>query len=87
MPCQERTAAGNSSLIKLILGEDIPHTGEIRLSGELKISYISQDTSLLRGTLSAFAEKRGLDGALFRAVLRKLGLERVQFEKMDRRVQ
>ena len=76
-----KNGCGKSSLIKLILGEDIPHTGEIRLAGGLKISYISQDTSMLRGTLSAFAEKRGLDGALFRTVLRKLGLERVQFEK------
>lgn len=76
-----KNGCGKSSLIKLILGEDIPHTGEIRLAGGLKISYISQDTSMLRGSLSAFAEKRGLDGALFRTVLRKLGLERVQFEK------
>ena len=76
-----KNGCGKSSLIKLILGEDIPHTGEILLAGGLKISYISQDTSMLRGSLSAFAEKRGLDGALFRTVLRKLGLERVQFEK------
>ena len=76
-----KNGCGKSSLIKLILGEDIPHTGEIHLAGGLKISYISQDTSRLNGTLSAFAEKQGLDDALFRTVLRKLGLERVQFEK------
>lgn len=76
-----KNGCGKSSLIKLILGEDIPYTGEVHLAGGLKISYISQDTSRLNGTLSDFAEKRGLDGSLFRAVLRKLGLERVQFEK------
>lgn len=76
-----KNGCGKSSLIKLILGEDIPHTGEIHLAGGLKISYISQDTSRLNGTLSGFAEKQGLDDALFRTVLRKLGLERVQFEK------
>ena len=76
-----KNGCGKSSLIKLILGEDIPHTGEVHLAGGLKISYISQDTSRLNGTLSDFAEKRGLDGSLFRTVLRKLGLERVQFEK------
>lgn len=76
-----KNGCGKSSLIKLILEEDIPHTGEVHLAGGLKISYISQDTSRLNGTLSAFAEKRGLDDSLFRTVLRKLGLERVQFEK------
>lgn len=69
------------SLIKLILGEDIPHTGEVYIAGGLKISYISQDTSRLKGDLASFAERRGLDDALFRTVLKKLGLERVQFEK------
>lgn len=76
-----KNGCGKSSLIKLILGKDIPHTGEVHLAGGLKISYISQDTSRLNGTLSSFAEKRGLDDSLFRTVLRKLGLERVQFEK------
>ena len=46
----------------------------------LRISYISQDTSYLRGTLSEFAAEYGLDGSLFRTVLAKLGLERSQFE-------
>lgn len=69
------------SLIKLILGEDIPHTGEVYIAGGLKISYISQDTSRLKGDLASLAERRGLDDALFRTVLKKLGLERVQFEK------
>ena len=36
---------------------------------------------LMKGDLASFAERRGLDDALFRTVLKKLGLERVQFEK------
>ena len=76
-----KNGCGKSSLIKLILGEDIPHTGEVYIAGGLKISYISQDTSRLKGDLASFAERRGLDDALFRTVLKKLGLERVQFEK------
>ena len=67
--------------MKLLLGEDIPHTGEVYLAGGLKISYIPQDASRLSGTLCSFAEKHGLDDALFRTVLKKLGLERIQFEK------
>ncbi len=76
-----KNGCGKSSLMKLILGEDIPHTGKVYLTGGLKISYIPQDASRLRGTLSSFAEKQGLDDALFLTVLTKLGLERVQFEK------
>ena len=76
-----KNGCGKSSLIRLILGEDVPHTGELYTAGGLSISYISQDTSYLRGNLSEFASEYGLDGSLFRTVLTKLGLERPQFEK------
>ena len=45
------------------------------------ISYVPQDTSCLWGRLSEFAEGMGLDETLFKALLRKLGFSRVQFEK------
>ncbi len=76
-----KNGCGKTSLIKLILGKDIPHTGEVYISGGLKISYISQDTSHLSGRLPEFAAKRGLEETLFYTILKKLGLERVQFEK------
>lgn len=76
-----KNGCGKSSLIRLILGEDIPHTGEVYIAGGLKISYISQDTSHLKGRLPEFAAGHGLDETLFYTVLKKLGLERVQFEK------
>ena len=41
----------------------------------------SQDTSHLRGRLPDFSAGHGLDETLFYTVLKKLGLERVQFEK------
>lgn len=76
-----KNGCGKSSLIKLILGQDIPHTGETVIAGGLQISYISQDTSHLQGDLSSFAREYGISDALFRTVLKKLGLNRVQFEK------
>lgn len=76
-----KNGCGKSSLIKLILDENIPHTGEVYTAGGLKISYISQDTLHLKGSLLEFALSRGLDDTLFYTVLKKLGLERVQFEK------
>jgi len=42
---------------------------------------VSQDTSFLKGTLNAYAYENGIDESLFKALLRKLGFERVQFEK------
>ena len=37
--------SGKSSIIKLLCGQEIPHTGEIWRGSGLTISYVSQDTS------------------------------------------
>ena len=78
---QGKNGSGKTSLIKLILGEDIPHSGSIKVANNLVISYVSQDTSFLRGGLKEFAWERGLDETLFKAILRKLDFSRMQFEK------
>ena len=76
-----RNGSGKSSILKLICGQDIPYTGNLQVGGGLKISYVSQDTSFLRGSLSDLAREGGIDESLFKAILRKLDFERVQFEK------
>lgn len=76
-----RNGSGKSSILKLICGEDIAYTGTFRKASQLKISYVSQDTSYLRGGLTDYAEEHGIDESLFRAILRKLDFSRVQFEK------
>lgn len=76
-----RNGCGKSSLVKLLLGEKIPYTGKLYLANNLKISYIPQDASFLSGDLKDFACTYGLDESLFKAILRKLGFERIQFEK------
>ena len=73
--------SGKSSLLKLILGQDIRHDGELSLAPGLKISYVPQDTSFLRGPLGDFILERGIDESLFKAVLRKLGFSREQFDR------
>lgn len=70
-----------SSILKLICGEDIVYTGDLQKGSGLKISYVSQDTSYLSGSLTEYALQNGIDENLFKAILRKLDLERVQFEK------
>lgn len=72
---------GKTSLLKLILGADIPHSGAVERASGLSISYVSQDSAGLQGTLPDFARSRGIDGTLLRTILRKLGFARVQFEK------
>ncbi len=59
----------------------IGHTGAVTVGAGLVISYVPQDTSYLKGNLSDFAEENNVDESLFKAVLRKLDFERVQFEK------
>jgi len=83
----ERTAlegpngSGKSSLLKLLMGEEVPHRGTVRVGPGLAVSYVPQDTSRLAGSLTRFAEQSGVDESLFKAILRKMDFERVQFEK------
>ena len=74
---------GKSSIIKLILNSDenLIKTGTFEVASGLTISYISQDTSFLKGSLKEFCLKRGLDESIFLSVLRQLDFERVQFVK------
>ncbi|MFC4306779.1 Lsa family ABC-F type ribosomal protection protein [Cohnella boryungensis] len=73
--------SGKSSVLKLICGEDIPHSGSLRIGSQLQISYVSQDTSHLRGSLTEFARSSGIEDSLFKTILRKLDFSRAQFEK------
>jgi len=47
-----RNGSGKSSLLKLVIGEQIEHTGLVQIASGLVISYVPQDTSHLYGTLS-----------------------------------
>ena len=76
-----KNGCGKSSLLKLIMGENIPHSGEIKLNPALKISYVPQSTSDLRGDIESFVHGAAVDTTLFLTNLRKLGVERAQFEK------
>ena len=66
---------------KLLLGEEIPHSGTVETMSGLVVSYVSQNTDHLRGSLTEFVRTQGLDGSRFRTILRKLDVPREQFEK------
>ena len=82
---------GKSTLIKAILraadAEETSDVSKIYTSGTLEvasglvISYVSQDTSGLTGSLKDFAKAKDLDYSLFLTLLKKLDMNRVQFEK------
>ena len=78
---QGPNGSGKSSIIKLLCGENIPHSGTVRLGSGLTISLVTQDTSHLRGKLSDLARNSGIDESLFLAMLAKLDVPKAQMEK------
>ena len=89
--------SGKSSVIKSILsdekitllntlpGETINDNqiigGLHEVAHGIRVSYISQDTSYLTGSLTRYIDINSLDATLFKAILRQLDFERIQFEK------
>ena len=76
-----KNGCGKSSILKLLYGHSIDYLGIIERGSNLTISYVPQDTSRLRGTLSDFAFSEHIDESLFKAILHKMGFQRQQFEK------
>ena len=62
-------------------GLPVIESGVCETASGLTISYINQDTSMLKGSIQAFCRARGLEESLFCAILRQLDMERVQFLK------
>lgn len=76
-----KNGSGKSSILKLILGKNISYQGTIKVGSQLKISYINQETTHLKGSLKDFAAQHEIDESLFKTILRKLDFSRIQFEK------
>ena len=52
---QGKNGCGKSSIIKLLCGEDVPHTGTLKTASGLMASYIPQSAEGLSGTLRDYA--------------------------------
>lgn len=59
----------------------VTEKGLLKAASGLTVSYVSQDTSFLKGSISKFCGNRQLDESLFCALLRKLDFGRAQFVK------
>ncbi len=70
---QQKNSAG--------MGLPAIESGVCEAAAGLVISYVSQDTSMLKGSIQAFCKARGLEESLFCAILRQLDMDRVQFRK------
>lgn len=71
---------GKSSIMKLLMGEKISYSGNISIVQDLKISYVSQDTSFLRGSLVDFTENSNINPTLFRTLLAKMDFSASLFD-------
>lgn len=86
-----KNGCGKSSILKAILHENnqdyenksvpVLKSGRIEIPNQIIISYCSQDTSMLHGTIKEFAAKNDIDETLFMTILRKLDFSRIQFDK------
>ena len=73
--------SGKSSLLRLLCGWAAPHSGSVVTAPGLVVSYVPQEAGALAGSLADYARAEGVDESLLKAILRKMGFERVQFEK------
>lgn len=73
--------SGKSSLLKLLGGAALDHTGRLALGNGLVVSQVPQDTEGLRGLPGDFARESGVDLSRFFTILRKLDFQRALFER------
>lgn len=76
-----KNGCGKSSLLKLLLGEKIDYQGSLFVKRDLIISYVSQDIGWLKGNLKELTREKLIDESLLKTILRKMGFERIEFEK------
>ncbi len=76
-----KNGCGKSSLLKLLVDPKRVHNGKIDCASNLIISYVSQDTSFLQGTLTQYAKQYDIDETLYKTLLRKMGFERWLFDQ------
>lgn len=55
------------------------YQGKVNIGNNLKIAYLSQDDSHLKGKLDDYANSLDIDLSLFKAILRKLDFSRELF--------
>lgn len=81
MAIKGKNGSGKSSILKLIVGEDIPNNNALKVKPHLNISYVPQMTDEVKGTISEYARENNVDESIFRAMLQKLGVNKDKLDK------
>ena len=76
-----KNGAGKSSLLKLLLGDNILYEGILKIANDLGVSYVPQGTEMLKGTLKQLAKESKVEESIFKAMLSKMGVSKEEFEK------
>ncbi|MDF2866358.1 MAG: yheS 5 [Clostridia bacterium] len=76
-----KNGSGKSTILKLINGEQVNYTGTFDMGTNIKISYVSQTTENLKGTLKDLAKEIKIDEGIFKSMLFKLGVSNSEFDK------
>ena len=76
-----KNGVGKSSLLKLIMGEEIDYTETLKKVNDLKISYVEQTTDKLKGSIKDFSRINNINEPLFKAMLIKMGFSKEDFDK------
>lgn len=74
-----KNGCGKSSLIKLLMGEEINHTGYVEKINN--IPYVSQETGFLKGKIEDFSVEKRINMQYLKSSLNQLGVNNIQFEK------
>ena len=62
------------------MGNEIDFSGDFKIANDLKISYVSQSTENLKGTIKDLSRKNRIDEAVFKAMLSKMGFSEIDFD-------
>lgn len=77
-----KNGSGKSSLLKLLQGQQINYQGILKKGQQMKLSYIAQNTDFLTGkTIRQLAQENQIDETVFKAMLAKLDVSSLEFEK------
>ncbi len=75
-----KNGSGKSSLLKLINGENVLHSGTVNTASGLIISYLPQHVDGMRGSLSEYAKSAEIPESLFKAILHKTDFPKKDFD-------
>ena len=75
-----KNGVGKSSILKLIIGRQIEYNGEFKIASDLKISYVSQSTDDLKGSLKNYIQENRIEESIFKAMLSKMGFSKFDFD-------